>query len=111
MPRGGREKTRGDGPERKCIATGRGAAGRRHGALRRGPDGVVVPDIAGQAARPGDLGRGRSRGAGARGVQGAFRAGGQGPGDGAGGLVDEVERQLAQRVIGLVSLARKSGRP
>jgi predicted RNA-binding protein YlxR (DUF448 family) len=46
MSRGGQTKTRDDGPERKCIATGEVQP--KHGLIRFvvGPDGQVAPDLA-----------------------------------------------------------------
>ncbi|WP_371055328.1 RNA-binding protein [Rhodosalinus sp. K401] len=109
MPRGGREKTRGDGPERKCIATGKVLPAACMVRFVVSPDGVVVPDILGKlpgrgiwvAADRAALERAASKGLFARAAKAPVTV--------PEGLVDEVERQLAQRVIGLVSLARKSG--
>jgi len=107
-----RTKRDGDGtadPQRRCIATGESAP--RAGLIRFvvDPDGVVVPDIAGRLP-----GRGIwvSADAGAlelavrkRLFARAARAQVTVPED----LVARVERLLAQRVIDLVSLARKAG--
>ena len=110
MGRGGVSKDRGDGPERKCIATGEVQP--KHGLVRFvvGPDGQIVPDILGKL--PG---------------RGIYVAADRGAIDLAAkkklfsrsakqqvtvpeGLADEVERQLARRVVDLISLQRKGGR-
>ncbi len=109
MTRGGRRKDRSAGPERRCIATG---AVLPKPALIRfvvGPDGAVVPDIAGRLPGRGmwvrasraALERAVARGAFARAARQAVTV----PSD----LVGEVERQLVQRVVSLIALARKSG--
>lgn len=48
MSRGGRDKDRADGPERRCIATGETQPA--SGLIRFviGPDNQVVPDLAGK---------------------------------------------------------------
>ena len=45
MSRGGHDKDRADGPERRCIATGEVQP--KHGLIRFvvGPEGQVVPDL------------------------------------------------------------------
>ena len=108
MTRGGRDKTR-EVPERRCIATG--AVQPRGGLIRfvLGPDGVIVPDLAGKlpgrgiwvAADPAALTLAVKKKLFAR----AARAQVTVP----EGLVDLVERLLAQRLIESVSLARKAG--
>lgn len=109
MTRGGARKDRPDGPERKCLATGEVQP--RTGLIRfvLGPDAVVVPDIMGKLP-----GRGVYVAADRAALETAvkkklfsrgFKAQAEVPED----LVDEVERQLARRVVDLISLARKSG--
>ena len=63
MTRGGRAQDR-DEPERRCLATGESQP--RGGLIRfvLGPDGVLVPDVAGKLP-----GRGMWGGAGRAGVQ------------------------------------------
>lgn len=109
MSRGGASKDRQDGPERKCIATGEVQP--KYGLIRfvAGPDGAVVPDILGKlpgrgvyvAADKVALQRAVDKNLFARGLKQKVTV----PPD----LVDAVERQLARRVVDLISLARKSG--
>ena len=107
MTRGGTPKTREDA-ERRCIVTGE--TGPKAGLIRFvvGPDGQIVPDILGklpgrgiyvtadravlEKARAGQFARAAK-------MQVAV------PED----LAEEVERQLARRVIDLIAMARKSG--
>ena len=110
MGRGGASKDRSDGPERKCIATGEVQP--KHGLIRFvvGPDAQIVPDIAGKLP-----GRGiyvaANRAALDKAVQKKlFARGAKQPVQVPGDLVDEVERQLARRVIDLIALSRKGGR-
>ncbi|AHD02584.1 RNA-binding protein [Leisingera methylohalidivorans] len=109
MTRGGATKDRTDGSERKCIATGETQP--KQGLIRfvMGPDGQVVPDVMGKLP-----GRGvyvaSSRAALETAVKKklfarSFKAQVQVPDD----LVQEVERQVARRLVELISLARKSG--
>jgi predicted RNA-binding protein YlxR (DUF448 family) len=106
MTRGGRDEDR-DEPERRCIVTGE--TGPKAGLVRFvvGPEGQVVPDILGKLPGRGmyvTAGRAelaKARGQFARAAKRAVTV----PED----LVAEVERQLARRVIDLVSLARKAG--
>ncbi|MDF1729107.1 MAG: RNA-binding protein [Sulfitobacter sp.] len=110
MGRGGVSKDRSDGPERKCIATGEVQP--KHGLIRfvAGPEGQIVPDILGKLPGRGiyvaadraalDLAVKKKLFARAAKQQVTL------PED----LVDEVERQLARRVIDLISLQRKGGR-
>jgi uncharacterized protein len=110
MGRGGADKDRSDGPMRKCIATGEVQP--KYGMVRFviGPEGQVVPDILGKLP-----GRGIHVAADRAAIELAARknlfsrAAKQQvtvPAD----LVDEVDRQLARRVVDLVSLQRKAGR-
>ncbi|WP_299956037.1 RNA-binding protein [uncultured Roseobacter sp.] len=110
MGRGGAPKDRTDGPDRKCIATGEVQP--KYGLIRfvAGPEGQIVPDVLGKLP-----GRGiyvvADRGALEKAVQKRLFARGAKqsvtvPED----LVGEVERQLARRVIDLISLQRKAGK-
>ena len=109
MSRGGREKTRDDGPERRCIATG--ASAPAQGLIRFviGPDATVVPDLAGKlpgrgiwvTARTADLEKAVQK----RLFSRAARAQVTVPED----LPGLVEAGLTRRVIDLISLARKAG--
>jgi uncharacterized protein len=108
MTRGGREKDQ-DGPERKCIVTGESQP--KGGLIRFvvGPEGQVVPDLLGRlpgrgfyvsATRPA-LEKAVKKGLFARAARMAVKV--------PDGLVNEIEDQLARRVIDLISLARKAG--
>jgi predicted RNA-binding protein YlxR (DUF448 family) len=109
MSRGGASKDRGDGPERKCIATGEVSP--KAGLIRfvAGPDGQLVPDILGKLPGRGvyvsadreALDRACAKNLFARGLKTTVRV--------PEGLSEQVERLLARRVIELISLARKSG--
>jgi len=107
MTRGGRLKDR-DGPERRCAVTG--DVGPKQGLIRfvAGPDGVIVPDLAGKLP-----GRGiwvtADRAVLARATRGAFARGAKTAVTVPDGLADLIEAGLARRVVDLVSLARKAG--
>ena len=109
MGRGGRTKDRNDGPERKCIATGE--VHPKYGLIRFvvGPDSQVVPDIMGKlpgrgmyvSADRAALDKAAKKGVFARAAKQQVTV--------PDGLADEVESQIARRVVELISLARKSG--
>ena len=110
MARGGATKDREDGPERKCIATGEVQP--KYGLVRFvvGPDMQIFPDIAGKLP-----GRGIYVAADRDAIQKAvtkklFSRGAKMQVTVQEDLVDEVERQLARRVVDLIALSRKSGR-
>ena len=110
MGRGGASKDRSDGPQRKCIATG--DVQPKHGLIRfvLGPAAQIVPDIAGKLP-----GRGIYVAADRSALDKAvakklFARGAKQPVQLDDDLVDEVERQLARRVIDLIALSRKSGK-
>ena len=110
MGRGGVPKDRSDGPDRKCIATGEVQP--KYGLIRfvAGLDNEVVPDILGKLPGRGiwvaadrdalDLAV-RKR---------LFSRGAKAQVTVPEGLVAEVERQLAHRVVELISLQRKAGK-
>ncbi len=109
MSRGGREKHHEDGPERKCIATGETQP--KTGLIRFvvGPEGRIVPDLAGKLP-----GRGlyvcANRAALEKAAQkGLFARAAKQPVQVPEGLGDLLEQMLARRVVDLISLARKSG--
>ncbi len=109
MGRGGVTKDHGDGPNRKCIATGEVQP--KYGLIRfvAGPDGQVVPDIWGKLP-----GRGvyvsSDRAAIDRAIaKKLFARGLKQPVQVPDGMADEIERQLVRRVVDLISMARKSG--
>ena len=109
MGRGGASKDRADGAERKCIATGEVQP--KHGLIRFvvGPEAQIVPDVAGKlpgrgiyvAADRSALDKAVSKKLFARGAKMPVQI--------PEGLVVEVERQLARRVVDLIALSRKSG--
>ncbi len=115
MARGGRDKDRAAGPERRCIVSGesRPAAG----LIRfvRGPDGVLAPDVAGKlpgrgiwvTATPQALDRAVGKRLFARAARAPVTLpdGLESP----GALAAVIEAQLARRVIELISLARRGG--
>jgi predicted RNA-binding protein YlxR (DUF448 family) len=107
MTRGGRVKES-DGPERRCIVTGETAP--KAGLIRFvvGPDAAVVPDVMGKLP-----GRGMyvtaDRSVLEKAAKGQFSRAAKAPVNVPPGLADEVERQLARRVVDLVSMARKAG--
>ncbi|MCR8828175.1 RNA-binding protein [Photobacterium sp. TY 1-4] len=110
MGRGGATKDREDGPERKCIATGEVQP--KYGLVRFvvGPDAQIFPDIAGKLP-----GRGIYVAADREAIEKAvtkklFSRGAKMQVTVPEDLVDEVERQLARRVVDLIALSRKSGR-
>lgn len=108
MARGGRRKER-DTPERRCIATGESGPRDRLIRFVLGPDGAVVPDIAGRLP-----GRGvwltAERALVERAVKKrlfarAFRSAVEVPED----LAARLEALIAARLVDLISLARKAG--
>ncbi|WP_210528439.1 RNA-binding protein [Rubellimicrobium arenae] len=107
MTRGGAKVER-EEPERRCLVTNE--TGPKSGLVRFvvGPDNAVVPDISGKLP-----GRGlyvtASRPILEQARKGQFARAAKAPVTVPEGLADEVERQLAHRVIDLVSLARKAG--
>ncbi len=109
MGRGGVHKDWSEGPERKCIATGEVQP--KFGLIRfvTGPDGQVYPDVAAKlpgrgvyvAADRAALDKAVDKKLFSRGFKAQVTA--------QKNLADEVEKQVARRVIELISLARKSG--
>ncbi|EDZ46562.1 LSU ribosomal protein L7AE [Rhodobacterales bacterium Y4I] len=109
MTRGGVQKDRSEGSERKCIATGEIQP--KQGLIRfvMGPEGQVVPDV--MEKLPG---RGvyvtSSRAALETAVKKKlFARGFKSQVQVSSGLAGEVETQVVRRLVGLISLARKSG--
>jgi len=106
---GGASKSREDGPERKCLATGEVQP--KHGLIRfvAGPDGQVVPDILGKLP-----GRGFYVSADRAALDKAvakklFARGAKAPVQVPEGLVDQIEAALARRTVEMIAMARKSG--
>ncbi|MEM8870154.1 MAG: RNA-binding protein [Pseudomonadota bacterium] len=109
MTRGHKQKDR-DGPERRCIATG--ASGPAENLIRFviGPDAQVVPDLAGKLPGRGIWVTADHAAVEKAARKGLFsRAARQGvTADPA--LADQVEGLLADRLIKMISLARKAGK-
>ncbi|NUH66897.1 RNA-binding protein [Sulfitobacter sp. S0837] len=110
MGRGGASNDQQTGPERKCIATGEVQP--KHGLIRFvvGPDNHVYPDILGKLP-----GRGIYVAADRAALELAvkkktFSRSAKQPVTLPEGLIDEVEQQLARRVVDLISLQRKAGK-
>ncbi|SFE14676.1 hypothetical protein SAMN04488523_105136 [Sulfitobacter brevis] len=110
MGRNGAPNDRTDGPDRKCIATGEVQP--KYGLVRFvvGPDGQVFPDVLGKLP-----GRGMYVAADRAALELAtkknlFSRAAKQPVKVAEDLPDEVERQLARRVVDLISLQRKAGK-
>lgn len=108
MTRGGREKDQ-DDPERKCIASGESQP--KAGLVRFcvGPEGQIVPDILGRLPGRGiyvaadrDLIDKAAK-------KGLFARAARQPVKVPDGLSDLVEQLLLQRVVELLSMARKAG--
>lgn len=109
MTRGGAEKTREDGPERKCLATGESEP--KSGLIRfvLGPENQVFADVMGKLPGRGcyvsstreALDQAVKKKLFARGFKTQVVV--------SEGLVDDVERQIVRRLVDLISLARKSG--
>ena len=108
MTRGGREKEQ-DDPERKCIATGESQP--KAGLIRFcvGPDGMLVPDVMGKLPGRGvyvtadrDLIDKAAK-------KNLFSRAARQPVKVPDGLSDLVEQLVTQRVIDMLSLARKAG--
>jgi len=110
MGRGGVQKDRSEGPERKCLATGEIAP--KAGLIRFvvGPDQQIVPDILGKLP-----GRGMYVSADRAALETAarkklFHRGAKAAVTLPEDLIGTLEQQLARRVIDLISLQRKAGR-
>lgn len=112
MGRGGAKRKDGESEgatERKCIATGEVRPVPELVRFVVGPEAQVVPDILGKLP-----GRGIWVSADRAALEKAagkklFARAAKAPVQVPEGLVDEVERQIARRVIDLIALARKSG--
>ncbi len=108
MSRGGRRKDRST-PERRCIVTGEVRPKRELLRFVVGPDGVIVPDVLEKLP-----GRGIWVLADRKALEEAIRRklfsrAARMQVEIPEGIADEVEKQLARRVIDLIALARKAG--
>ena len=96
------------GPERRCIVTG--DVQPKAGLIRFvvGPEGQIVPDVLGKLP-----GRGMwvtaDRAVLEQAKKGQFARAAKRAVSIPDGLIDEIERQLARRVVDLIALARKAG--
>jgi predicted RNA-binding protein YlxR (DUF448 family) len=110
MGRGGASKDRESGEERKCIATGEVQPKYRLIRFVVGPDGQVFADVMGKLP-----GRGMWVSADRDALElavkkGLFSRSAKQPVKTPENLVDEVEKQLARRVVDLISMQRKAGK-
>ncbi len=111
MTRGGKDKDRDDtGPERKCIATGAVLPTARMIRFVVGPDGQAVPDVLGKLPGRGIWVSSERAALETAVAKKLFSRSAKQPVTVPEGLVAEVERQIARRVVDLISLARKGGR-
>jgi len=109
MSRGGRHKTRDQGPERKCIVT---QTVQPQSTLIRfvvGPDAMVVPDLAGKLPGRGLYVLPDVDALTKAATKGLFSRAAKQPVTTPDDLPDLVHQMLVRRVIDLISLARKSG--
>ncbi len=98
-----------DGPQRRCIVTGEVRAKSDMVRFVVGPDGRVVPDVAGNLPGRG-LWLTASREVVERAVaKGRFAKAAQGPTVSEADLADQVGRLLERRCLNLVGLARRAG--
>ena len=109
MSRGGQGKQQPDGPERKCIATGEVQP--KDGLIRfvLGPDGRIVPDLAGKLPGRGLYVSANRAVIDKAAAKGLFSRAMKQPVKAPEGLTDLIEQMLVKRVVDLISLARKSG--
>ncbi|KIN74386.1 RNA-binding protein [Sulfitobacter guttiformis] len=110
MGRGGASKDRESGAERKCLATGDVQQKYQMVRFVVGPEGQVFPDVMGKLP-----GRGMwvtaNRAALEMAVKrGLFSRSAKQPLKTPDNLVEEVEKQLARRVVDLISMQRKAGK-
>jgi len=109
MTRGGRPKDRAEGPERRCIATGEVLPTSRLIRFVVGPDEQVVPDLLGKlpgrgiwvSATKAALQKAAEKNLFSRAARRSVTV--------PEGLVTQIEALLVDRVVHLISLARKAG--
>jgi predicted RNA-binding protein YlxR (DUF448 family) len=108
LTRGGREKDQ-DDPERRCIASGESQP--KAGLVRFcvSPEGQIVPDILGRLPGRGIYVTADRALIDRAAKKGLFARAARQPVKVPDGLADLVERLLAQRVVDLLSMARKAG--
>ncbi|MCL3881418.1 RNA-binding protein [Marivita sp. GX14005] len=109
MTRGGKDKDRAAGPERKCIATGQVRPKAELIRFVVGPDGQLCPDLAGKLPGKGIWVTSTRAALETAVKKNIFARAARQQLSVPGTLVADVERQLARRVVDLISLSRKSG--
>ena len=109
MSRGGRDKDRADGPERRCIATGESQPASGLTRFVVGPEGQLAPDIAGKLPGRGIWVSSTRSALEKAAAKGLFARAARAPVKVPDALPELVEQMLARRVVELISLARKSG--
>lgn len=109
MTRGGREKDRAGEPERRCIGTGEVRPVSSMVRFVVGPDGAVVPDLLGKLPGRGLWLTPSPKAFALAAKKGAFARAAKMPVSVPDDLARQVEVGLADRVIHLISLARKAG--
>ncbi|PJE27605.1 hypothetical protein SAMN06297129_0447 [Pseudooceanicola antarcticus] len=109
MSRGGKDKDRADGPDRKCIVTGEVAP--KSGLIRFvvGPEGQVFPDLAGKLPGRGIWVSSTREAIETAAKKKLFSRSAKTQVTVPEGLADMVEGLQAKRVCELLALARKSG--
>ncbi|WP_299846077.1 RNA-binding protein [uncultured Paracoccus sp.] len=110
MSRGGRDKDREAPSERRCIVTGEVQPKRGLVRFVLGPDNMVVPDLAEKLPGRGVWVVADRAAIDKAATKGLFARGFKAPVTTPEGLGALVEAGMAQRVVDLVSLARKAGR-
>ena len=109
MTRGGRQKDRDAAPERRCIVTGEVKPAAELIRFVVGPDGAIVPDLLGKLPGRG-IWVSANRAALDKAVaKNLFARAARQPVTVPDDLVDHIETALADRVVHLISLARKAG--
>jgi len=109
MSRGGAQKDRADGPDRRCIATGEVQP--KHGLLRFvvGPDGQIAPDLGEKLPGRGIWVSSELAALELAVKKNLFARSAKRPVTVPDGLVDLVEAGLARRLADLIALSRKAG--
>lgn len=109
MTRGGAQKIRDEGPERKCIATGESQP--KSGLIRFvvGPDDQIFPDLMEKLPGRGIWVSATREALDTAASKGLFARAARTKVTVPENLAQQIESMLARRVIDLISLARKSG--
>lgn len=110
MTRGGRQKDRDTGPERKCLVSGEVHSKEKLIRFVTGPDATVVPDIAEKLPGRGYYVLADKAALDTAITKKVFSRGAKEQVSVPSDLSELVETQLARRVVDLISLARKSGK-